>query len=66
MAEAKTLFQNPKKEQKEIAPSEIKDIQVVATKDGYYAGRRRFAGDVFVIKSDLFSKAWMEKVVAGS
>jgi|LNFM01.1.fsa_nt_gb hypothetical protein len=66
MAQAKSIFQKPKDEAVETPQEEIKDIQVVATMNGYHGGRRRFAGDVFVIKSNLFSEKWMEKVVAES
>jgi hypothetical protein len=63
MAQAKSIFEKPKEQDKPAPAEEVKDIQVVALKDGYFAGRRRFAGDVFVIKSDMFSAKWMEKVV---
>lgn len=67
MAQAKNIFQKPKDETVvEMPPEEIKDIQVVATRDGYISGRRRFAGDMFIIKSNLFSEKWMEKIVAES
>jgi hypothetical protein len=66
MAQAKSIFQKPKDEGVETPQEEIKDVQVVATMNGYYGNRRRFAGDVFIIKSNLFSEKWMEKVVAES
>lgn len=66
MAQAKNVFLKQREEEAVEEKVEVKDIQVVATRDGYYAGRRKFAGDVFTIKSDLFSKNWMEKIVVES